>query len=402
MNKSIFKNRNFILLFIGQGISYLGDAVFEIALMWYLLQTTGSSLLMGSVMIFFIVPNLITKLFAGVLIDRMSRRKIMFFSNLFSGILLFITALLFTLNFLTIPIIFLISALLGFISAFFEPSQSSIIPSILRKEQLIKGNSILQMVFRLSYLVGPAIAGLVMEKFGIFSLIVFDATSFFAGALCIYFINLEERVLHQAKKLNLNVWLREFKEGVNFILRTRVILYLIVALAWINFFFSPIGILLAPFVKRVLGKSVMDFGFLNSSVSIGTLIGFIYLSVVKVKRKGIYILVGFLGAGISVFFLGLSKNMISIYASIITTGVFVAFVNSPIVSLMQEVTEEGMRGRLFSTMSIVTGSLAPLSIAVFTSIADRVSVDKLFSFMGLMVTLISIFLFFIKDIRKAQ
>ncbi len=401
MSKTILKNRNFILLFVGQGISYLGDAVFEIALMWYLLQTTGSSLLMGSVMIFFMVPNLITKIFSGVLIDRVSRRKIMFLSNLFSGFLLFISAILFLLGLFTIPIIFFMSALLGFISAFFEPSQSSIIPSILTKDQLIKGNSILQLVFRLSFLVGPAISGLIMAKFGILSLIIFDAISFFIGAFCIYLIRLEEKANLQVKRLNLKIWFQEFKEGINFIIKTKVILYLIIALAWINFFFSPVGILLAPFVKKILGKSVMDFGFLNSAVSVGTLIGFVYLSIAKVKRKGFYILMGFLGAGVSIFLLGLSKNMIMIYGSIITAGVFVAFVNSPIISLMQELTEERMRGRLFSTMSIVTGSLAPLSIGIFTSIADKIPVDKLFSFLGLMVTLISISLFFVKEIRRA-
>ncbi len=224
MSKTILKNRNFILLFVGQGISYLGDAVFEIALMWYLLQTTGSSLLMGSVMIFFMVPNLITKIFSGVLIDRVSRRKIMFLSNLFSGFLLFISAILFLLGLFTIPIIFFMSALLGFISAFFEPSQSSIIPSILTKDQLIKGNSILQLVFRLSFLVGPAISGLIMAKFGILSLIILDAISFFIGAFCIYLIRLEEKANLQVKRLNLKIWFQEFKEGINFIIKTKVIL----------------------------------------------------------------------------------------------------------------------------------------------------------------------------------
>src|SRR5690349_11998832 len=123
---SSLKYRPFALLWTGQAISRLGDALYRIALAWWVVQKTGSAEVMGAVLIASFVPMLIFLLIGGVAADRVPRVRLMVISDLLRGLLVIGVAALAASDLLEVWHIIALSILFGFISAFFQPAYAAL------------------------------------------------------------------------------------------------------------------------------------------------------------------------------------------------------------------------------------------------------------------------------------
>jgi len=136
------KHRPFALLWTGQTTSRLGDNLHRIALAWWVLEKTGSATAMGTVLVFSQIPTLIFLLIGGIVVDRFPRFRIMFLSDILSGLVVTFIAVFSWLNLLEIWHIYVASLLFGLVEAFFFPAYQSVIPQITPKEMLTSANSL--------------------------------------------------------------------------------------------------------------------------------------------------------------------------------------------------------------------------------------------------------------------
>ncbi|HKI52595.1 MAG TPA: MFS transporter, partial [Anaerolineales bacterium] len=130
------KHRPFALLWSGQTISRLGDSLYRIALAWWVLEKTGSAVAMGTVLIFSQIPLLVFLLIGGVIVDRFLRIRVMFASDIVSGLVITFIAVFSWLDLLQIWHIYIASMIFGFVEAFFFPAYRAIIPQITTPEML--------------------------------------------------------------------------------------------------------------------------------------------------------------------------------------------------------------------------------------------------------------------------
>ncbi len=182
---ALSRHRPFALLWTGQTTSRLGDSLYRIALSWWVLEKTGSAVAMGTVLVFSQVPMLIFLLIGGVVVDRLPRIRIMFSSDVLSGLVITFVAIFSWLDLLQIWHIYIASMIFGFVEAFFFPAYQAVIPQITPSELLVSANSLNGLSQRVTGIVGPALGAALVAVGGTSLTFGLDALSFFISALCV-------------------------------------------------------------------------------------------------------------------------------------------------------------------------------------------------------------------------
>src|SRR5215204_1475126 len=178
-------HRPFAWLWTGQTISRLGDSLYRIALSWWVLEKTGSAVAMGTVLILSQIPMLIFLLIGGVVVDRLPRIRIMFISDILSGLVITFVAVFSWFDLLQIWHIYVASIIFGFVEAFFFPAYQAVIPQITPSEFLTSANSLNGLSQRVTGIVGPALGAALVAAGGTSVTFALDALSFFVSALCV-------------------------------------------------------------------------------------------------------------------------------------------------------------------------------------------------------------------------
>jgi len=150
-----YQKRNINLLWLAQIISTAGDAIYQIALFWLVLDITGSSTTTGLIAMAAFLPAMLFGLYAGVIADKYNRKTIMIFSNLSQALTVIIIPVLLYFGYENILIIGILAFVRASFSTFFPPALNAIVPMLTSKERLVKVNSVLATSGQLAYLIGP-------------------------------------------------------------------------------------------------------------------------------------------------------------------------------------------------------------------------------------------------------
>ncbi|MDQ3658097.1 MAG: MFS transporter, partial [Actinomycetota bacterium] len=173
---SLLRNTRFLQLWVGQGISFVGDFVSTVALVVLIVQITHSATAVGGVLVARLLPTLASPL-VGVLADRLDRRAILVASDLARAIL--ILAVIFTRD---IVVLYVLVFLMGLARTFFNPTVRAAFPSVVGGGDLTRANAIISGTFSVSITVGPAIGGLLVATVGVNAAFVLDAVTYLISA----------------------------------------------------------------------------------------------------------------------------------------------------------------------------------------------------------------------------
>ena len=160
MSLSIFRNRNYFLLWTGQLISNIGNAIYFIILPWMILDLTGSKFSTSIVITCSYLPAIVFGLSAGIIIDKYSKKRIIIYSDFIRAILIMFIPLSMILDLISPFLIGLITFCISVVSTFFYPARDSIIPLIVKKDELSIANSLISISVQISQLLGPLLASL--------------------------------------------------------------------------------------------------------------------------------------------------------------------------------------------------------------------------------------------------
>jgi len=183
-NDSLLRNSRFLRLWIGQGTSFLGDAVSMVALVVLVVQVTGSASAVGGALIARLLPTLASPV-AGVLADRLDRRLVLVASDLARAGL--VVGLVFATNLATI---YVLVFLLGLARTLFNPTVRAAFPSVVGRGDLTRANALVGGTFSVSETAGPALGGLLVATVGVDAAFVLDAVTYLVSAALISFIRL--------------------------------------------------------------------------------------------------------------------------------------------------------------------------------------------------------------------
>ena len=377
--RHILRDRNFRFLWIGQGISLLGDQLYIVALPWLVLQLTGSAFATGSVLALVAVPRAVFMLLGGALTDRLSPRVVMLASNLAR------LALVATLSVLTLTgvvqlwMLYIFALLFGFADAFFFPAQGAIVPRLVGAEHLQIGNAVIQGTAQLAMFVGPTLAGLMIallgrrtasgsvpDSFGIGAALGLDALTFIASVVALSLMRMGRQETPDVAPKKTSV-VRSILEGLTAIWEDAALRYYFILIAAATFLLlGPFAVGIPVLAHSRYTEGAMALGTILSSFGAGSLIG-IVIAAVTPRPSGrafpavMLIMCAFLGIGLVL--LGLSLALAPAALAALVLGFAQGYVVIQWITWMQIRTPAHMLGRTMSVLMFSVVGLAPLSNA---------------------------------------
>lgn len=378
-------NKNFMLLWIGQTISNFGDAVYSIAIMWYVMSVTGSAEQMGVSLICSYLPIVLLSPVAGIVADRYDRKKILVICDLLSGVFVSIVAVLAFKNQLKIWEIYIISLIISSIAAFFGPCIKALIPEVVEKATLIKANSMNQVTTYMCQMLGTSIAGILIALISVKGLFIINSISFIISAIFNTYIKLDHL---EVKKEKMHCFIGEIKDGIKYCLSIKEIMYfMLIAGIIINFCTAPIELYIPIFSKKVLEGNSSIYGLLMAAIAVGgVLAAAMITSISKIIKKYYLLTIGIVGEGISIIFFGMSRNFIVAFISLTLLGMFVAITNIALSTIVQTIVPNNIMGRIAGFMSMLAGITVPLGYLVGGIVSEKYEVTMIMAISGLIVT----------------
>src|SRR6056297_677448 len=371
-------SKNFILYAAGRIVSLMGSGIQNVAIPLYILRTTGSGLAMGTFAFVQLFPRIVIMPLGGVIGDNFNRKKIMVFMDFFCGFISLILALSVINGYISLTVLFIGQIFLSAFASIFDASTAAMLPEIIEKKNLLKGNSILGSINSATYIIGPIAGASLFAFLGIKAVLFINGLSFVISAISEIFI--EYYPQEKSEKLTVEKTKKDIIEGFNFLINAKGILPLIYFAAVANFFgVASITVILPYIFIEGIGFSDNQFGVLQASVMIGIFIGNVLLSIVSEKLNKKKIVVYGLTAQASLFLvIGIffypwtirTFGMGSLYlfgiflVLLIMFGVANAFINTSINTNLQLMIPNKVRARVLSAYSFSMQVISPVGVFI--------------------------------------
>jgi MFS family permease len=373
-------HRPFALLWTGQTTSRLGDSLYRIALSWWVLEKTGSAVAMGTVLIFSQIPLLLFLLIGGVVVDRLPRIRIMFASDVLSGLVIAFVAVFSWFDLLEIWHIYIASIIFGFVEAFFFPAYQAVIPQITPSELLTSANSLNGLSQRVTGIVGPALGAALVAAGGTSVTFALDALSFFLSAMFVLpllRLNLDpsQRAADATQALSstersvsaaLKQGFTDLLEGFRVVIRIPWIWITILLFGFINIMEAgPRAVALPFLIKQDLGADVELLGWLGSAASLGFVVGMIWLGqYVRLHRRGLLAYLSIIGTGAALLPFAFKMPVPVLVGSMFMSGICTSVFALIWTHTLQEMVPGELLGRVYSIDALGSFVLLPIGFAL--------------------------------------
>lgn len=370
------RHRNFNLFFIGQCVSLIGTWMQNIGQSWLVLELTHSALKLSVVTMVQFLPMLFLSLFAGSLIDRFPKRRLLIGVQTFMMMLAFILATLTYFELVEYWHVLVLAFLLGLANTVDLPARQSYFIELVGKEDLMNAIALNSSIFQLARVIGPAIAGILIGLVGMAICFYINALSYVAVLIALSMISAQGFSHQTARKFSFRSIMGDIAEGLKYIHTRKIIELPLILLMVISTFALNYSIILPLFATQILFQDSTGYGFLMSSMGIGSFIG--ALSVATHSKNGpslkILVLCG-LGTALTLSVLGLERDFILSMLTLFIIGffsnIFIAMVNST----LQLNSQDTMRGRVMSVYALVFGGVAPFGAFLTGILIERLGLS---------------------------
>jgi len=351
---------SFAFLWGGQTLSRLGDSIYKVSLAWWVLEKTGSAAAMGKVLIFTIAPTILFILFGGVTGDRFSRVRLMLFSDVVRGMVLLIVTILSFRHQLEIWHVYVASALIGFVSAFFQPAYSAILPEIVPSESLPSANSLTSLSKQVADILGPTL-GATLVGFG-GTTIAFAANGISFAASAVFLLPLLKMKAANHVSARRQSPLVDFREGITRVLSNSWLCISIAIFAIANITLSaPVSVALPFYIKEGLHADVRMLGISYSMFAVGSLATTAWLGRgLPTRRRGIYLYITVVALGLMTIGLGFSRSALAISSVVLIIGALLPIFGLIWVNVLQELVPRDLLGRVSSIDYLGSALLLPI------------------------------------------
>ncbi len=377
--KGLWKNSDFLRLWLGRTISNMGNGITGIALpLTAVLVLSATPAQMGIIAALEGISALLFGLLAGVWVDRLRRRPVMIATDLGRALVLSSIPAVALLGMLHIEQVYVVAALVGILTVFFNATDASFLPGLVEATELVEGNSKLGISDALAELVGPAIAGVLVQILSAPLAIVVDAFTFLFSALCIAQIRKPELSLIKSEHQS-SVW-REGREGLLFVLKHPLLRALAGSAALFNFTGMFIGTLYPLYVVRTLGLSPTLLGLLVAAGGFSALVGALFTQRI-IERVGLGIslggglfLYGLVGLLLPLAFGPVPVIALFLFISQLAGDAAVSTYFIAELSLRQSLVPHHLLGRVNASIQMLTGGAAPVGALLAGIIAEYIGV----------------------------
>lgn len=363
------RHRDFRIYWAGQAVSLTGTWMQTMAQGWVLTGMSASALDLGLSALIGSLPILLLSLKAGELADRLDKRRILIVTQVAMMILAFAFAGFIHVGWLNIGLIFVMSGLLGVVTAFDLPAAQSLPPELVEPPEIGGAVAMMQQIFHGARLVGPAIAGVLIARFGNESAFVANGLSYLAVVWSLVAIQPHDKRAGAARKKVPG----GFREGLAVVRKDPVIGPLMAFAALTTGTVFPfIAVLMVYYVRRVMHADDASVGGTIMSMSgLGSFLGATAILWGAPSSRRWWFLLGVLGVSASI--VGLSMYPVLRVAAPLV-GLLAFSVSSMLGRISQTVQERApaeLRGRVMAVFSMAWTGVLPFASLAISAVADR-------------------------------
>lgn len=398
-NHSIQK-RNLSFLWLAQTMSQAGDAIYQLALLWLVLEISNSPIITGFIAMSAYLPALLFGLFAGVFSDKFNRFKLMIFSNVGQALTVVIIPFLLLNGHDSLWLICGLAFLRSCFNTFFQPALQSFIPMLFPRDGIVKINAILATSGQIAWMMGPFFAGVLLTLVSLPNLFLVDAVSFI---LSIGFLLFIVQPNHPIETKGASQW-DELKRGLSFLYSQKP-LYWMIIITFINnlFIMGPAIVGLPILVKSSLHGTASDFAFIEGCMAAGALIGsFLVTKLTGKLSNGLIWGIGLFLDGITYSFIYWTNSVEMTMLMIFFHGIGIPLIMVSRTSIVQMHTPNKFHGRLFSIVHLGVVGTTAISTALVGLITSMISVKLLFHGIGIGAALCGIVAMAVPSLRKLK
>jgi MFS family permease len=369
------RHRNFRLFFTGQSISLIGTWMTRVATSWLVYRLTGSALLLGTVSFAGQIPTFLLAPFAGVLVDRVNRRKLLVWTQVLAGIQSLALAALTLAKIITIHEIIALSIFQGLINAFDMPGRQSFLVQMVSgdtgkpdKQDLSNAIALNSSIVNVARLIGPAIAGLVIAAVGEGYCFAIDGIGYIAVVASLLMMRVPASTIARAT----TSMLEQLREGWSYVVHFRPIRTILSLFALLSLMGMPFMVLMPIFASQVLHGGAHTLGYLMGASGIGALISAISLALRKSVRgltTMIQIAAVMFGTGLILF--GLSHHLVLSLLLMIVVGFGMMQGLAASNTVIQTLVPEDKRGRVMSYYTMAFVGMSPFGSLLAGALAHR-------------------------------
>lgn len=387
---AVLRQRNFVLLWVGQLISVFGDWVLLIALPFYIFDLTGSALATGAMFMASNLPRVLLGSVAGVFVDRWNRKRTMIAADLLRAALILTLLTVHSVHLLWI--VYLVAFTQALIAQFFTPAKNAVIPLLVGEPDLIAANTLNSLSENLTRLTAPALGGALFGLFGLVSVVWIDSASFLISGVLILGITLPVRARNVDVAPRGTSWasvLGEWRDGMRLMRTSPTITAIFAAVGTAMIGEGFFTVMLVPFVKEILHGGPQDFGWLASVQAIGGLAGSLFIGRIgKTIRPGILIPISGLLFGLSDIALatlpghgGLPPLLVAL-AAICLAGAPVVGFSVGLQTLLQSSASDAYRGRVFGAYGTTIALTTLVGQAMASILGNHFGIVPIFMLAG--------------------
>jgi predicted MFS family arabinose efflux permease len=382
-----FRYRDFRLMWVGACASTIGTFVQQFAQSWLVYDLTKDPFYLGLDLFLGQLPIIMFSLFGGVFADRLDRRKMLLTSQYIQMACAFLLAILFYTHVVQVWHILSLSFIVGLGQSFGGPAYSALLPTLVGPEDLANAIAMNSIQFNLARILGPAIGGFTYSLLGATWCFALNGVSYLAVILTLFMIHVKFVPAKSREPV-----MTSMGQGIRFI-RHREGMSALVVLAFCTTLFGfSLTAFLPVFVQTIFHKGPQTYTLLLVFSGAGSICGALIVAAME-KFKGqqrlTVLILTFLGFAIAAF--ALSKWLPLSCLLIFLTGVAIMASASLMLSLVQLITTDAMRGRVMSVYNLAFRAGIPLGSLALGKLIPIVGVSVALSGAGFLLVAVSIF-----------
>jgi MFS family permease len=387
----VLRNRDFGLLWLGQAVSLVGDGIYLVAIAWLVLDISNEPSALALVGLAWTLPMVAALLIAGVLSDRVERRRLMIAGDLLRCAAIGAIAVLALADAAELWHVIVLVVIYGIGEALFQPAFSAVVPDIVPRDELLQANAVRELMEPIGLRFGgPALGGLLIALFDVGAAFVVDAATFGISALAIGLMTRQPPVREGGASMR-----ADLAEGFAYV-RAHAWLWATLAGAalFLLFTYGPMEVLLPYIIKNELGGDAATFGTVLALGGIGSIAAAVILSITGLPRRHVTFMWSAWSVGIAMD-IGLALAGASWQMCVLAFFSFGLFTAGLLTwsMLMYTLVPAEMLGRVSSVDWFVSIGLTPLSFALTGPIAEELGARATLAGAGVLGLLTVVFVF---------
>jgi len=365
------RHRNYALFFSGQMVSMIGTWMTRIATSWLVYKLTGSALLLGVVGFAGQIPSFVLAPFAGVLVDRLSRHRVLVVTQVLAMLQSAGLAALDLTGTIQIWHVIGLAIFQGLINAFDMPArQSFVVEMVTDRNDLPNAIALNSTLINGSRLIGPSIGGVIIAAVGEGWCFAIDALSYLAviGSLLAMTLSTVQPVAKKSQNM-----LQQLREGFSYVAGFQPIRNILLLLAFVSLVGFPYTVLMPVFANEILHGGPNLLGLLMGASGVGAVMGAAFLAARRsVLGLGRFIpgMAALFGAGLIAF--SFSRLAWLSLLLMVVTGLGFMVQTAVSNTLIQTIVDEDKRGRVMSFYTMAFMGTAPFGSLIAGYVADRI------------------------------